>query len=289
MRRKQATAKPGKRREAREPLAELIVTMDSRGNRHWAIMSDDELVAFAQEHVEANGIRNRRGLYKADPGLYKALIGRRNSSGKRLIDGIHFNERRKEKRDWASMSDDELVAFAQEHVDGKIIRNRYGLVKVDRGLYQILQRRKDGSGEKLIERVVFEEGRRDWASMSDEEIIAYAKRAISDRCIGSRKGLAEEDWGLYQVLLKRKLIDELGIEKGARDWGAMDDMELVAFARGFISENGIGRRKELFMMDPGLHSILRRRALIDAVFSEIESSIETEEVRDVVKALGEFG
>jgi len=115
------------------PLTETIQT-DRRG-RVWREMSDEELVKFAKRFVEEKGITGKKELQMADNGLHLALRRRK------LLDRVGFEEKKRKKRDWTSMSDEEIVAFAKKLMDEKGINGRYELQREDRGLYKVLHRR----------------------------------------------------------------------------------------------------------------------------------------------------
>ena len=132
---------------AQEPITETIIPLDPQGKRFWKSMSDEEIVAYARRYINENGIKNRKGLYNADNGLYNALRRRK------LLDKVKFKER---LRNWSSMSDKRLVEHAQNFVDENDIINGTGLKKVDSGLYEILRNRN------LICKIKFENNRRSW-------------------------------------------------------------------------------------------------------------------------------
>ena len=190
--------------------------------------SGNSVYRFANFNKE-NEITGRTELYRIDIGLYKALGTRK------LFDKIMFDEK---QRNWAAMSDDELVQYAQKEIDEKGIKNRGGLEKEDLGLYAVLLRRKDSQGKKLLDKLEFEERRRDWASMSNEELVEHAQKKIDERSIKSRRGLEKEDQKLYYVVLRRKdsqgrkLVDLvfLDIEKSKQKEAAQDLLDgLAAF------------------------------------------------------------
>ena len=82
-------------------------------------------------------------------------------------------------------------------------------------------------------------GHRNWISISDEKLVEYAGNFIKEKGITSRKELSVEDTGLYDVLRKRKLLDELSLETKIRDWASISDEELVEHASKFIEKNKI--------------------------------------------------
>jgi hypothetical protein len=114
------------------PLWQKYVPLDKLGKRDWKAITDGHLLAFTLDAIERNGIKNRSGFQKADSGLYHAL-GRRGLLEKVGLEPAH--------RDWASLTNDQLVSHAQKFVEENGIRNRSGLQKADRGLYRTLRKR----------------------------------------------------------------------------------------------------------------------------------------------------
>jgi hypothetical protein len=171
----------------------------------------------------------------------------------------------KGRRNWASFSDEELVSHALKFIEENGIRNRKVLDKADSGLYFILRKRK------LVDRVGLENsnvGYRKWASMSDDELVDFAKKIVEAKEILLRSELHKADSGLYTVLLKRKLLDEVDIENSNfqhRKWALMSDEELVDFARKIIEGKGITWRTELAKGDQGLYKALSKRKLLERV------------------------
>ncbi len=111
-------------------------------------------------------------------------------------------------------------------------------------------------------------GARNWKALGNEALLAHAKWMLVDESIRCRKELERVDKRLYQALLKRELLDDVGLEylrREKRDWAAMERDELVEFARGFIAAEGIGGRTELARADPGLYNALGNRGLLDAI------------------------
>ena len=127
--------------QANQPLAEGIISLGKRG-RNWSRLSNGELTIFARRFIEERGIRNRRGLQKTDIGLYNILLKRR------LLDYVGFAERKKEVRNWASMSDEKIVEHARKFVEDNKIGTRAALRKKDGSLYNVLLQR--GLLDKVI-------------------------------------------------------------------------------------------------------------------------------------------
>jgi len=241
------TSKPARM----EPVAEGPAK--PAGRRSWGRMSDAELVAHAKEFIAERGTTGRTELQKADSGLYNALKRRK------LLDEVGLPDSRGERRDWAGMEREELVARSKEYITETLIGGRKELKRADPGLYQALRKRK------LLGEVGLAEKHRDWAGMERGEFVSIAKGFISERRIGSRVELEKADGGLYQALRRRKLLDEVGLAEKYRDWAGMGRDELVAFSKGYISENGITTKSELFRADACQYNVLRIMKLLDEV------------------------
>lgn len=82
--------------------------------------------------------------------------------------------------------------------------------------------------------------KRDWGSMSDDELVGHAKDVIG------RKGI-----------------------KKKRDWGSMSDDDLVDHAKDVIGRNGIRNRRDLAKGDAGMYEILKRRQLLDQALPKV--------------------
>lgn len=251
----------------KEPLPESI-RYTFRG-RDWARISDDELAAFAQEFVDGNGIKNRLGLAKKDPGLCRTL--RRRG----LLGWICF-----EKSKRAFGDDSELLELARSYVKSEGIESRRGLEKADISMYYALLRRG------LLDAVSFERGRRSWDT--EQDILQFAEKIIKDKGIQSSRKLEEEDSGLVQALRKRGLLRSLGLKMKPRPRTWDSDRELLEYARRQIEEMGIRGRHWLEKADSGLYQALRYRKLLDAVFSRAESENRKDAVDAVINAAETF-
>ena len=108
-------------------------------------------------------------------------------------------------------------------------------------------------------------GRRLWNKMGDEEIVEYARELMEEKGISGRGELNKADSGLYRILRRRKLLDEIGFADKRRSWNGRSDEEVVDFAKKLMGENGISGRKELAEADPPLYTVLRKRGLLDKV------------------------
>lgn len=263
-----------KRTSMKEPLAEGI-RKKSRKKRNWKAMTDEEIITYAKKVVREDIIRGRKSLRKADSGMYNILR-------KRKLLTIIFPMKR---RNWSSMSDAEIVSYAKTYIKENQIKNRTGLQKIDMGLYLVLRKRK------LIDAIIpIKQKQRNWKAMTDEELISNAKKFIEENSIKNRKGLAKADASLYQVLRKRNLLDALiPMKQKYRSWSSMTDEEIIAYAKTFIKENQIKNRKSLIKANISLYQISRRRKLLDIIFADIEETNKVEAIKQVVKAMEDFG
>jgi len=216
--------------------------------RRWR--SDEEILGCARKLIEERHIRNRNGLDVADQGLYCTL--RRRG----LLDSIAFAERAEHRR-WAT--DNELLEYARKMIEERGIKSEGGLKKADRGVHAVLRKRN------LLDSLDFEERRKNRKWGTDEEVLDYAQRLIREKGITNRNGLSIADQSLYALLMKRKLIDSLGLEEKEehRSWGS--DGEVLRFARALIEERGIRTRSGLCDADAGLYSVLRARELLSSI------------------------
>ncbi|MCX6773939.1 MAG: hypothetical protein NTY68_02990 [Candidatus Micrarchaeota archaeon] len=105
----------------------------------WVKYSDDALVAYAQRFIDDNEITNqsgKNGLKEMKSGLYSALYTRK------LIEKLTFKDKNQE---WISMTDNELVKYAQKYIKDNDIANssgENGLKEINSGLYGTLYKRK---------------------------------------------------------------------------------------------------------------------------------------------------
>jgi hypothetical protein len=239
---------PPKPRLSGEPLADRI------SQKRWAAMDDREIVSHAQETIDRGGIVNRKRFKQAFGGLHETLRQRG------LLGEIRFKS---DGRAWARYSDDELVAHAQGIVDTKGLLNQAAFEKADSGLHQTLKHRG------LIGRVKFEKTKppgRDWTAMGDEELTGYARASILENSITARSQLKEHDAGLYEILRKRSLLGNIGLDVEGADWSGKTGDELLAIARKAI-EDGARRIKDLRIIGPAFVKALQREGLAGKVRS----------------------
>jgi hypothetical protein len=159
--------------------------------------SDDQLVSLAQKFVDENSLMKISYLQRMNKPLYSALLKRD------LIGRVAFKEIKKEHKDWGSFSDEEMLEKAQTLLTEKGIKNKHGLSKADYPLYRVLKRRN------LLEKIKFEKTRRNWSSMSDEDLISHAVRFIQENKIERRSELSAKHPALCSALQKRKLMQRV--------------------------------------------------------------------------------
>ncbi len=274
------------RRKRQEPLAEglqIIVPTDSLGRRLWRKMSDGEIVDYARKVMRINDVAGKNELGKVDCGLYQTLRKRK------LLGQVGFEEKRRKQRDWKKVSDEEVVEIAKKLMEEKKISMRRELQKTDRGLYNILEKRR------LLGRIDFEEKKREerpWKDMSDEEILDYAREVMEKKGITERSELDEADPGLYRILGVRRLREAIGFkdkQKKHRSWKEMSNEEVVEYAKKLMKEKKITGRKELQNTDSGLYTILRIRGLLDWIKFEEKlrswEGISNEEILKITRKI----
>ncbi len=108
-----------------------------RKRRYWDGMSDEKLIEHAIKIVEELRATSRKRMLELDSGLYKVL----NKRG--LLGKVGFEETNRVKyRSWKDMSDEEVVEYSKMVVERMMITRRSELQRADRGVYDVLKRRK---------------------------------------------------------------------------------------------------------------------------------------------------
>ncbi len=135
-----------------------------------------------------------------------------------------------------------------------------------------------------------------YSGMGKEELIRYAKDFATAGGISYEEDLKRADEDLHLALLARGLLEDVGLpgnaeEKSRTRLNQMRDGVLLAYAEWFNKQGGIRSAAELEGADCILHSILKQKGLLDAVFSDpqAESSAHAKAVDGVIGALGSFG
>ncbi|MFH0885326.1 MAG: hypothetical protein V1861_06470 [Candidatus Micrarchaeota archaeon] len=245
--------------KGRKPVLQSIVPLNRFNNRDWGSLSDDELSAHGVWKLSSERIGGRSELELADSGLYRALRRRK------LLDEVGLIDSNARHRNWVGWGKDKLIAHARQFIAEMGIGGRMELAREDLGLYQALRRRK------LLDKVGIpntQKDFRDWSGTGKDTIIAHAKAFIAEKEITMRIELKRVDYGLYKVLKRRELLDEVGLidsNAGRRDWVGMDKLELADYAKKKIVERGITGRRELQKADLGLYRALGSRKLMDEV------------------------
>ncbi len=245
--------------------------------RSWEDTDDEEIIRISRKLMEENGITGRKEFQKVDLGLYKVIL-KRGISVK-----IGFERKRRKKRPWKDVSDDEIIELAEKIMEKEGINSRIGLKKADGGVYEALRKRN------LLVQIGFEYKQRSWECICDEKLLRFVKIFVKRKNIAGRHELEKRDGGLYKVLLIRGLLDEIGFKERQRSWNDMTYDEIIEFARGVIKRYMIGSRSELQGMDCGLYEALRKRDLLDRTFTRIDQQKDDQARQDVIDALEAFG
>ena len=163
---------------------------------------------------------------------------------------------------FSKMSNDQLVRFAQDCLQDKGIEGRWELKKRDQGMYQALRKRD------LLDRVFGVDERR-WSNYDDGQFVRFAQNHIQEKGVTGRNELKKSDYGMYQALRSRNLLDRIfQAKKPGHPSGFFSKMpgdQLVHFAQGHIRENGIASRRELRASITSMYLTLRSRNLLDRV------------------------
>ena len=259
--------------QRRKLLHKIGLKRKRKERRDWSSISDDELVLYAKSIIKEKGIIGLTELYNADHALYEALRKRA------LLDKFGFERRHRERRDWFPMSDDELIHYTQSFVKEKEITKKSELKKSDTGLFMVLRRRT------LLSKIVFEGKHKDWQSMNEIQLVEYAQTILKEKGISGRYELQKATPGLYNILRKKLLLDKIVFEQKRREWSSRSDDELVQYAQSFMKETEITRRCELKKFDFGLFKALLRRNLLSYIFSVIKYTKNCSLERDLFSGL----
>jgi hypothetical protein len=246
--------------------------------KKWNHLNNHLLVIHSQKFIDENDIKNRYGLAKKANSLYNELRKRR------LLKKLFFQEKKIHGK-WAQLSNDELISFARTFVDKEKITGKKQLRKRNGGLYSALW------GRKLLNKIGFQNNFVDWASMENNQILIRAKEYIQKNKITGRHQLSKRNLSLYAILLRRGLLDRIGLNSKRR-WASLNDEELIQYTRKFIEGKEADGKRYLCTKDKGLYSVLLRRKLLDQVLSEIEESKQHQlqaGLQQAADAMEEFG
>jgi len=239
----------------------LVSINFGKKRRDWTWMSDSEMISHTKALMAEKGLSSKSDLIEADSGLFQTIKHRG------LLDRIGFEER---QRNWKAMSDEELVETAKRIMREKKLTKISELNKAAHGIMINLKKRG------LLCRIDFKRCKsRSWASMSDNELVEFAKSIVAANGIQNRKGLVKADAGLHDALYRRKLLGRIPFirrKRESRNWESMSDDGLVGYAESLLKEKGITGRDGLREADRGLYEILQRRSLFSNVFADIEKT-----------------
>lgn len=249
---------------------------DKTQQRPWGEKSDEEIIELARSMIIQKGITRRSELKKADSGLYKVLCQRN------LLGALGLRRKKRETR-WSVYSDEELVELARKTMAENGINGRAELDEANPKLYGALRRRR------LLGKVGFVRKQRSWVGMGNDELIEHARKVMNEKGISTKKELENADLGLYNILRKRKLLDEVGFVETSRHWMKMTNAEILSIALRIAKEKKITKRKDFDREDHSMYETLRKRRLLDAVFSEIENQENSNGLNEISDALGDFG
>ncbi len=172
-------------------------------------------------------------------------------------------------RDWSQI---DPVQYFQQHYEGKVT-SRSELERKDKGLYNVLKARK------LLDKVLADTQHhyRDW-DVGDP--LKYFKQHYEGK-IASRSELERKDKGLYIVLGKRRLLDQIlpNQNQNYRDWNTSDPVR-------YFEQHYKGRivnRSDLYKKDSVLYRTLSVRKLLDKVLPDSHQSYRDWNCTDPIK------
>lgn len=246
----------------------------------WSSMTDNEIFDFIKKFIKNNNIKTETALKKKDMRLYSILRKRK------LLTVVFPNKRKRQKRrDWFSMSDEELISYAKTYIEENGIRTRSSLQKVDGGLYLILRKKN------LIPGIIPDgrktRKRRNWVSISNEVLIKFANEFIEKNKIRKKSELEKLDPALCTVLRKRHLLSNI-LPSVIRNWSSMSDEELISYAKTYIEQNEIKTRKNLKEADGGLYAVLYKRKLLDVTFADVDQIKRVTQIKSIVDTMEDF-
>ena len=114
-------------------LHEVGLKQTRRAKILWDSMTDEKIIKLAQSFIEEKGVNSKSELSLSFYCLYDNLRKRK------LLKNVCF---RKKDRNWSSLTNDELLHFAQSFMNENKITGRSALKETDSGLYEILRLRK---------------------------------------------------------------------------------------------------------------------------------------------------
>ncbi len=210
----------------------------------WLQLTNEEALLLAFQFNKENGISARSQLEKSYNSLYETLA-------KRGLMGECFG------KPLGEMSRRGLVELGKRLMEENGIKNK---TEFDRKFDHLSRVLKEKGAFKELG---FEELRRNFHSMDDSSLLAYARKRIWEIGAKSRASLSEKDPKLYEVLHSRKLMDSIHFSKELTRWGTLDDDHFAA------EINKAAERKQIFTFR---ELELRSRKEYSAVFKRIGTS-----------------
>ncbi|MBU0527372.1 hypothetical protein KKE92_02740 [Candidatus Micrarchaeota archaeon] len=159
------------------------------------------IVNMAKKVLGTDGLVSKVQSIKVRPMLRQAL------SRKPLPDTLGSEEKQNKPRALAELSDGNVIGLAKKTMQDKKLSTRRELLENDPELYGTLRMRG------LLDEVGFEPKTRSWAEVNDAELMQNVAVFTSENAITSLPELRNADWGLYQVLHKRKLLGHVKLVK----------------------------------------------------------------------------
>lgn len=180
-------------------LLERVTFQGRRAPRtNWSRYSDDELVALAQDLINAKEINTWTGLEREVRGLCGVLRSRV------LLHKVILPMRPKSQR-WDHLTDHELVSHAQRYVQERAILDKTALNAANVGLWDRLHSRG------LLRQIAFPRSntprnREKWSEMSDDELLAYAQRLVVKNGLPNTTALLRNANGMYRAVKEAGLL-----------------------------------------------------------------------------------
>jgi len=113
-----------------------------------------------------------------------------------------------------------------------------------------------------------------WRKLSDDEILAFAKRYAMENGISTVSSLSNKAHGLYNSLKKRGLLEAIIPKVLLRNWSSVSDDEIVRIAKDYMKDKGITGKKDLAIDDVGLYKIIMKRKLSGRIGFQLKRSRE---------------
>lgn len=225
----------------------------ARKQVRWGQMRDEDVISKAEGVFERIGLRTRKALAEADGKLYRVVVMRR------LFPRLGVEDARTH---WSRMADAEIIGLAKSFMEKHGIHTSAGLSDSNSSLYHALSKRG------LLGHITFRylhRRKRDWRGMSDDEVVELAEKTREEAGCRTRSGFSKADQGLYNEVLRRGLMERIGLDEPRGFWRQMGDDELVRRAQGIVDLQGLSNRTALLKEDKKLYSVLYRRGLLDRI------------------------